>query len=360
LNITSSASPPVAVLGANGHTGRFVVDELVRRGLAPIAIGRDRGRLAECGFEHRGITTRVASMDSAESLAAALQDASAVINCAGPFMDTAEAVARAAIEARIHYLDISAEQPSTQAVYDHFGGMAIDAGVVLLPAMSFYGGFADLLASAALTDGENADDIRICIGIALDHWHPTSGTRRTGAKNTAPRVVVSGGRFVPAPAPLESDWVFPPPFGQQTVVELPFSEIPVISRHIPSVELHTFLSLNALMDIRDPNTPPPTPVDERGRSGQTFLVEARVCSGGRTHRAVARGQDIYATTASLVCEAAQRLIEGRFQSPCTHAPGAVFDAREFLESLAPASLQFELALDRGSPSPSPDHKETMQ
>ncbi|WP_455874021.1 hypothetical protein [Rhizobium yanglingense] len=36
----------VAVLGANGHTGRFVVTELLRRGLKPIAIGRNAERLA--------------------------------------------------------------------------------------------------------------------------------------------------------------------------------------------------------------------------------------------------------------------------------------------------------------------------
>ena len=37
------------------------------------------------------------------------------------------------------------------------------------------------------------DDIRI--RIALDSWLPTQGTRMTGARNTAPRLVVAGGRL---------------------------------------------------------------------------------------------------------------------------------------------------------------------
>ena len=36
-----------AVFGATGHTGRFVVAELLRRGLDIIAIGRDRDRLTD-------------------------------------------------------------------------------------------------------------------------------------------------------------------------------------------------------------------------------------------------------------------------------------------------------------------------
>ena len=42
------ARPVVAVFGAGGHTGRFVVAELQRRGIVPIAIARDAAALAAC------------------------------------------------------------------------------------------------------------------------------------------------------------------------------------------------------------------------------------------------------------------------------------------------------------------------
>jgi short subunit dehydrogenase-like uncharacterized protein len=39
--------PPVAVVGATGHTGRFVVADLLARGLAPILADRSPERLEE-------------------------------------------------------------------------------------------------------------------------------------------------------------------------------------------------------------------------------------------------------------------------------------------------------------------------
>ena len=50
--------PAVAVYGAAGHTGRFVVRELLRRGFAVIAIGRDEARLATSPPLRRSRPTR--------------------------------------------------------------------------------------------------------------------------------------------------------------------------------------------------------------------------------------------------------------------------------------------------------------
>ena len=49
----------IAVYGAGGHTGRFVVDEALRRGLTVVAIGRDASRLPA------GVQGRVAAVDDA-------------------------------------------------------------------------------------------------------------------------------------------------------------------------------------------------------------------------------------------------------------------------------------------------------
>ena len=76
------------------------------------------------------------------------------------------------------------------------------AGVTVLPAMAFYGGLADLLASAALGGATDADAVDIAV--ALDGWHPTRGTRITGERNHYPRTCIEHGRSrtVPDPAPL--------------------------------------------------------------------------------------------------------------------------------------------------------------
>ena len=130
------------------------------------------------------------------------------------------AVASAAVRAGIHYLDVTAEQPSAQATFDKFDKAARDAGVLVIPAMGFFGGFADLLVTAVMGDWVCADEIRV--GIALDSWHPTRGTRVTGERNTAQRMIVADGRLAPLPQPAaEMDWDFPEPFARQSVVESP-------------------------------------------------------------------------------------------------------------------------------------------
>ena len=79
----------VAVFGAYGHTGRFVVAELYKRGWEPILSGRNAAKLNAVAGEHPQSETRLASVDDPTSLDHAIAGASAVINCAGPFVDTA-------------------------------------------------------------------------------------------------------------------------------------------------------------------------------------------------------------------------------------------------------------------------------
>ncbi len=350
-NRSRGAKPAVAVFGAAGHTGRFVVVELLRSGIAPIAIARDPAALAvanfsmhESGRENIGceVLRRQANIDNTDLLDRALEGACAVINCAGPFIETAHAIAAAALRARIHYLDVSAEQPSTQATLDRYDIAAREAGIAIVPAMGFYGGFADLLVTTALGDWDHADTIDIMIG--LDSWHPTRGTRITGQRNTAQRMVVAAGRLAPLPLPpAQKDWEFGDPLGRQVMVEVPFSEVILIARHVKTAELHTYLSNVALSDVRDPATPPPNAVDTRGRSSQRFVVDAVAKRGGKGRRITAQGRDIYAFSAPLVCEVTERLLDGRFGGVGAQPPGAILNAHEVLSALTPDHLTFEIS-----------------
>lgn len=321
----------LAVYGAGGHTGRFVVDEAIRRALPVVAVGRSAASLPA------GVPHRVATLDDPQSLARAFAGAAVVINCAGPFLDTAAPVAAAALAAGASYLDVTAEQASALATFEAFNRPAREAGVTVIPAAGFYGGLADLLASALVDGGEAAQEITVAI--ALDRWWPTEGTRKTGERNQVPRVVIEAGRMVPLALPAaESTWAFAAPHGEQPVVELPFSEVVTIGRHLPVQRLRSLLSRNALADIRNTATPAPAASDERGRSPQRFEMVVELRAGGRTRRAVARGQDIYAVSAPLVVEAAQRLREPGFGRRGALALGEAFEPAAFLDALAPGHL----------------------
>lgn len=327
-----NALPTVFVYGAPGHTGRFVVDELLRRGFRPVLAGRSAERLAAVAPRHADLDHRVVGLEDPDELRRAVAGAGAVINCAGPFIDTAVPLARAAVEAGAHYLDVTAEQPVVQELYRELDAPARDAGVAVVPAMAFYGGLADLLVTAALDGDSHADQVEIAIG--LDRWWPTAGTRATGARNTATRLVISGGALtaLPSPAPTAT-WSYPEPLLDQPVVELPFSEVIAIAHHLDIGDLRSYLNTAPLDDLRDAETPPPTAVDEDGRSAQQFVVDVVVRRRSDTRRITASGRDIYAVTAPIVVEGVARLLDGRHRGPGAMAPGEAFDADDVLAAL---------------------------
>ncbi|MGC0272179.1 saccharopine dehydrogenase family protein [Pseudactinotalea sp. Z1739] len=327
----------VLVFGAYGHTGRFVVAELLRRGLEPVLAGRNALALAGLEREYPGLHTRVATVEDEASLRAATRGVTAVVNCAGPFIDTGSALVAAAIHADAHYLDVSAEQASVGQIYRDHQALPRHAGVSVIPAMAFYGGLADLLVSAVTAGWADVDSIEIFNG--LDRWWPTAGTRSTGKRNTAPRLVIDDGRLVPAPLPATTrHWEFPYPLGSQWVVASPFSEMVTLARHVEAGSVRTFLSRTALADVRDQDTPGPVPVEESGRSAQQFVVDVVARRGATQRRICATGRDIYAVTAPLVAEAIERLLHGHRLTGGVAAPGEAFSARSFLDALHPEHM----------------------
>ena len=304
----------VAVVGAGGHTGKFVVAELARRGMTSIPC------------------------DRATSLDLALRSADAVINCAGPFADTAARVFETATSAGIPYLDVTAE---VEVVTDTFASYA-GTSIPIVPAAAFYGGLGDLLATAAMGDWPAAD--HLTIAYALSSWHPTRGTQATGrvsAQRRSGRRIAYTGRqmqFREGEQP-RAEWTFPAPIGSRPVIgEVTMADSATIPTHLDVPEISTYMSSNALDDLAAPDAPGPVAVDERGRSAQTFLVEVVARSGGAERRAVASGQDIYAVTAPLVVEATGRVLAGAGGTAGVASLGARFDATDFLNSLSPEYL----------------------
>lgn len=326
----------VAVVGASGHTGRFVVEELLRRGFTPVAIARDEQRLRDRGIDPGLVECRIATVENTLTLDRALGDVSAVINCAGPFLDTAQPVVEAALRAGAHYFDVTAEQGSALHTLDVFDTLARQRGIVVVPAAGFYGALGDLLATAALGDWKSATEIRTAV--ALDRWWPTRGTRRTGQRNSLPRLAMRNGELEPIAASASEKWDFPEPFGLQTVVELPFTETILMARHLQVSEIRHFINETALKDVRDVATPEPAAADEHGRSIQTFLMELVVSNGAEKRRIVARGRDIYAITAPIVVEAVERVLRGDSRVAGALSPAQMFEPMRFLEALSSHDL----------------------
>ncbi len=344
------AGRTIAVFGAYGHTGRFVVSELHRRGFKTILSGRENAKLRAVGDAHPGSEVRTASVEEPASLDRALASAGVVINCAGPFAETAPAVIDAALRAGIHYLDVTGEALVTIDTFARYAdrepdaGLVRNAGIVIVPSMAFYGGLGDLLATVALGDWPSADEISIAV--ALDSWKPTRGTLLAGERRAGRRVVFENNRIEilsGAEPPPTATWDFPAPFGKQDVVgEFSTVDVVTIPRHLSTQKINAYLNLTPLADLRDPNTSGPEAADESGRSSQIFLVEVVARRGSEKRRATAGGRDIYAITAPIVVEAIERILDGRCKKVGIGTAGEIFDAQDFLEALSPEHLALEI------------------
>jgi Saccharopine dehydrogenase NADP binding domain len=327
----------VAVFGAYGHTGRFVVAELRERGFVPVLSGRDADKLRALASES-GLEARPASVDDPVSLDRALAGAAAVINCAGPFAATTAPVIEAALRAGIPYVDVAAEIEANADTFAHFTDRARAARAVIVPAMAFFGGLGDLLATAAMGDWTAADEAHIAYG--LSSWQPTDGTRASGKvsrqRRGGARVVYRNGRLdYRRDEPTTIQWPFPDPLGPRAVIgEFTMADVVTIPSHLSIPEVRTYMTVEAARDYSAPDTPTPTAVDEHGRSAQTFLVDVVVRSGGTERRAAASGQDIYAVTAPLAVEAVHRILTGQTRTVGVASAGEIFDAPDFLRALS--------------------------
>jgi hypothetical protein len=328
----------VAVFGAYGHTGRFVVAELQERGFIPVLSGRDADKLQAFAASYPGLGARLASVEDPVSLDRAVADAAAVINCAGPFAATAVPVIEAALRAGIPYVDVAAEIEANADTFANFTNRARAAGAVIVPAMAFFGGLGDLLATTAMGDWTAADEAHIAYG--LSSWHPTEGTRASGKvsreRRNGRRVRYANGRLdYRQDDPTTLQWPFPDPLGPRAVIgEFTMADVVTIPSHLFISEVRTYMTVEAARDVSAPDTPTPAAVDEHGRSAQTFLVDVVVRSGGTERRAVASGRDIYAVTAPLAVEAVHRILTGQTRTVGVASAGEIFDAPDFLRALS--------------------------
>lgn len=321
----------IIVYGAYGHTGKFIVSRLYEEGFRPILSGRDNEKLSAFGQQYPDLRTVVADIKQANSLDSAFSGGDIIVNCAGPYLDTAEPIIQSALRLGKHYIDLSAEQKAVLDIFEKFSDLAKQSKTIIIPAAAFYGGLGDLL-STALADGWSEIE-KINIYIGLDSWHPTNGTRLTGQRNHYQRFVLANHELQPLQAGKPIQWDFPKPIETKEMIAVPLTEIITISRHLNVRNINTYISLNAIDDIRNAKTPVPKPSDAKNRSSQQFCMEVVAFRGNRKRTIIAQGRDIYAVTAPLIVEALKRIITGKIKKQGITTIGAIFDAADFLKSL---------------------------
>jgi short subunit dehydrogenase-like uncharacterized protein len=345
----------VVLYGASGYTGRLVAAELARRGVDHALSGRDPAKLEPLGKEH-GAPMRAVTLDDERGLRELLDGARVVINCAGPFTLAGDALVRAAIDTRTHYVDSTGEQPFIAMVFDRHGAAAERAGVALVPAIGFDYLPGDCIARIAAEGHEPLEELVIAYDV-------TGFGMSRGTLRSALEMMKEG-----EPGVFRAHFDFPAPIGRQGVSRYPSGEVLTVPRHTRTQRVVSLMTNRtvvphaagaALMPYLQPGlqlalrTPlrgllqqvagllPEGPSEDARRAvAWTIVADAR-SEDGRTSRAIVRGTDVYGLTAVILVHAAALLSAPGYDRAGALAPSTAFDPVEFLNHLGDHGVSWE-------------------
>ena len=128
------------VLGGAGGMGQGVARDLIKQEpVTDVVLGDlypDPERLAPKLRESAKVTLVKMDVNDHEGMVNTFKDSDVIINCAGPFYKTAVPVARAAVEARVNYIDICDDYEGTEILFNsEIDEMAKKAGITVLTGM---------------------------------------------------------------------------------------------------------------------------------------------------------------------------------------------------------------------------------
>ncbi|GGK58139.1 saccharopine dehydrogenase NADP-binding domain-containing protein [Nocardia camponoti] len=345
-NTVKNSQPTVAVYGSTGHTGSYVLDELQRRAITPILVGRNEIRM-QAAAEAAGLADaeiRVADLDDPAALTAAFADVDVVISTLPAYVRFGEPVLAAAIAAGAHYTDTAGEQLFVKKAFDEYGPRAEAAGVTVLSGVTNSNLPGDLLGYLAARQVAGPAEIVMSLiargegggsrGSAetvlagLDWfrsggWHYEGGALRTGPMDRHP--------FMTFPEDPEPTAVAK--FQQPPVLTIPrHTDVSFVAGVVGAEMLSQLAGFTPeLLD----SLPEPG-----GDLRYDFVLDA-IGTDGTAVRATLSGPDAYRDTAIMAVEAATRLAVGDLK-PGALAPAEAFDPTEFLNSLAPHSITWQI------------------
>src|SRR5262245_31434788 len=147
----------LVVYGANGATGRRLVELAVGQGLRPVVAGRSREALEAIAAPH-GLEVRVGTLEPGE-LDRVCAGAAAVVACVAPDTRRGIPVVEAAIRQGAHHIDCTGEPRYVQRLISEYDAPAREAGCMVVPAAGI-GFCANLTARLAAAPMDRVDRLR--------------------------------------------------------------------------------------------------------------------------------------------------------------------------------------------------------
>lgn len=342
------------IYGANGYTGRLIAAEAVNRDLKPILAGRNAKAIRQLA-EELGCQSCSFDLGGSADVASHLRDISLVLNCAGPFSQTAEPMIDACLASGTTYLDITGEIDVIElaaARHDE----ALKAGVTLMPAVGFDVVPSDCLAATVAQALDNPIFLQLAFAAG---WSISPGTAKTILESAG-----SGGRIrrdgevIRVPAAYKTAEI---PFADRPrlSVTIPWGDVASAyhSTGIPNIEVYCAQPRGTIRMMRTTRWAEPLlrsrlirrlgnwwinrkvsgPNDEERRTRTTQLWACATDENGSTAEATLETPEGYTTTIETSLEIVQRMLHGGVSSGFS-TPSKAFGA-SFVESFSSMLLR---------------------
>lgn len=226
----------ILLYGANGYTGRLIVELAAEQGLSLVLAGRNEDAITSLA-EESGMTPRVFDLSDPEVIADALTDISVVLHCAGPFSRTAMPMAEACVATGTHYLDITGEIAVFERLKHKLGAQAAQASVMLMPGVGFDVVPSDCLARYLADKCPKADTLTLAFASQGGISH---GTATTAVENIGEGGAIrQDGKIVNVP-PAHSVREFDFGRGPRTATTIPWGDVSTAhhSTKIPNISVY--------------------------------------------------------------------------------------------------------------------------
>jgi len=177
------------VLGGTGGMGQGVTRDLIKQEqIKKVVLGdinTDPNRVQEKLRASGKVSLVRVDVNDHKGLVGTIKDADVVINCAGPFYKTAVAVARAAVEAKVNYIDICDDYEAADILFgSDIDKAAREAGITVLTGMGSDPGTNNVIVKWYANQLDRVDEVHLfwvvsiaeLSGAAWDHsLHMTIG-----------------------------------------------------------------------------------------------------------------------------------------------------------------------------------------
>lgn len=347
--------PTWLIYGANGYTGKLIATEAVERGLRPILAGRTVEAIDQLA-DQLDCESRAFDLSDSGFVARQLEDVSLVLNCAGPFSQTAKTMIEACLASCASYLDITGEIEAIELAAAH-SDQALEAGITLIPAVGFDVVPSDCLAATVAAAIENPTELKLAF--AADH-SVSPGTAKTILENAGHGGRIRrDGKIIRVRNAYKTAEI---PFADRSrlAVTIPWGDVAsaFYSTGIPNIEVYCAQPRSTIRMLRFTRWAEPLlrsrlikrlgtrwihrkvsgPTDEERRTLRTQLWACATNEKGSTAEATLEIPDGYTTTVETSLEIVQRVLRGNV-APGFFTPSMAFGS-SFIESFSSMALQW--------------------